>query len=181
MFQSLRQNSPLYIFHKGNSPKLDIGYVINQPITKPKYAVPPTIGQSQEYITDLVVKVNNETINYNSIPSNLDIADCYANGESIVISTNKDAINAEIVSLKQKSIDIIQSVDTHKQLIIDYDKLLSDLNPEYAEKKQQEQEISSLKQQVGDMNKQIGDVTIMVKELMDANNKLIEHIKQKET
>ena len=180
MFQSLRQNSPLYIFHKGNNPKLDIGYIINQPITKPKYTIPPTIGQTQEFITDLVVKVNNETINYNSIPSNLDVADCYSNGENVVISTTKDAINAEIASLKQKSIDILNSVDIHKQLIINYDKLLIDLNPEYAEKKQQEEEISSLKQQVGDMNKQIGDMTNMVKELMDTNNRLIEHIKQKE-
>jgi len=173
MFQSLRQNSPLYILHKGSSPKVDIGYVVNQPITKPKYAIPPTIGQAQEFITDLVVKINNETVNYNSIPSQLDVADCYSNGENIVISTNKDAINAELASLKQKSVDIINSVETHKQLIIDYDKLLSELNPEYAEKKQQEEEINILKQQMGDMSN-------MMKELMDTNKRLIEHIKQKE-
>ena len=173
MFQSLRQNSPLYILHKGNSPKLDIGYVISQPITKPKYTIPPTIGQAQEFITDLVVKVNNETINYNSIPAQLEVADCYSNGENVVISTNKDAINAELSSLKQKSIDILNSIDIHKELIVKYDKLLSDLNPEYTEKKQQEQEINILKQQMGDMSN-------MMKELMDSNKQLIEHIKQKE-
>jgi len=49
---------------------------------------------------DLTVKVNNQTFNYNGVPAHLDIADTYVNGENLVISDNRSAINAEIISYK---------------------------------------------------------------------------------
>jgi hypothetical protein len=69
MFQSLRQNSQIYIFHKGNKPLLEVGTITNMPIAKPKYAVPTTFGQPQEMVVDLVVKVNNSIVNYNGLPA----------------------------------------------------------------------------------------------------------------
>lgn len=69
MFQSLRQNSQVYIFHKGNTPELEIGMVVSTPIVHPKYPIPQQFGQSQEMVVDLTVKVNNTTINYNGLPA----------------------------------------------------------------------------------------------------------------
>ena len=83
MFQSVRPNSPIYVLHKGDNPRLETGYVVNQPIPKPKYQMPRTFGQPQEMIVDLVVKLNDTPINLNAIPANLDIADSYSNGENI--------------------------------------------------------------------------------------------------
>ena len=137
MFQSVRPNSPIYVLHKGDNPRLETGYVANQPIPKPKYQMPHTFGQPQEMIVDLVIKLNDMSINLNSIPASLDIADSYSNGESIVISDSREAMNSEIISLKQKSVDLLNSVDYHKSLIACYDKLLSDFNPEMAEKQAQ--------------------------------------------
>ena len=85
-------------------------------------------------IVDLVVKLNDISLNLNSIPANLDIADSYSNGESVVISDSREAMNSEIISLKQKSIDVINSIKYHQSLVSQYDKLLSDFNPEVAEK-----------------------------------------------
>ena len=153
MFQSVRPNSPIYVLHKGDNPRLETGYVVNQPIPKPKYKIPTSFGQPQEMIVDLVIKLNDITFNMNAIPAQLDIADSYSNGENLVISDSRDAMNSEILSLKQKSIDLLNSVEYHKSLITSYDKILSDFNPEMAEKQAQQQEISELRAQVNEMSK----------------------------
>lgn len=167
MFQSVRPNSPIYVLHKGDNARLETGYVVNQPIPKPKYQIPHTFGQPQEMIVDLVVKLNDSTVNYNSLPAQSDISDSYSNGENIVISDSRDAMNAEIMSTKQKSLDIINSVDYHKSLIVQYDKLLSDFNPEMAEKQAQQQEIASLKSQIDEMSK---NMALLIEQLKGHKN-----------
>ena len=153
MFQSVRPNSPIYILHKGDNARLETGYVVNQPIPKPKYPIPANFGQPQEMIVDLIVKVNDTNVNYNSLPAQADISDSYSNGESITISDSRDAMNAEIMSAKQKSTDVINSVGYHKALIEQYDKLLSDFNPEVAEKQAQQQEMASIKEKMEEMTR----------------------------
>jgi hypothetical protein len=162
MFQSVRPNSPIYVLHKGDNARLETGYVVNQPIPKSKYQIPPTFGQPQEMVVDLVVKLNDTTVNYNSLPAQADISDSYSNGENIVISDSRDAMNAEIMSTKQKSLDIINSIDFHKSLVNQYDKLLSDFNPEMAEKQAQQQEIASLREQMNLMSK---NMSLLIEQL----------------
>lgn len=165
MFQSVRPNSQVYILHKGTSPKLDIGLVVNTPIPKPKYSIPNYMPQ--EMVVDLSVKVDNQVVNYNSLPAQADIADSYA--DNITISDSKDAMNAEILGLKQKSVDLVNSVDEHKALITQYESILSELNPEFAEKQAQKEELNNLKEHVKEMSDSI-------KDLMESNRKLIEHL-----
>lgn len=162
MFQSVRPNSPIYVFHKGDAPRLETGYVVNQPIPKPKYQMPNAFGQPQELVVDLVIKLNDITVNMNAIPAQLDIADSYSNGENLVISDSREAMNSEILSLKQKSIDIINSVPYHKNLIVTYEKLLSDFNPEMAEKQAQQKEISELRAQMDEMSR---NMALLIKEI----------------
>lgn len=171
MFQSLRINNPVYIFHKGNTPYLEVGYITQVSVPKPKYQIPPTFGATQELVVDITAKVNNQITNYNGLPAQLDVADSFSNGESIVISDNKEAMNAEILSLKQKSIEIVDSIEFHKNLIENCDKLLSELNPEYAEKQAQRVEIDELKIQMSQMSKSMLD-------LMETNKLLIEKLKK---
>lgn len=166
MFQSVRPNSQIYIFHRGDNPRLEIGYVVNQPIPRPKYQLPAAFGQPQETVVDLVVKTNDQTYNYNNLPAQQDVADSLSNGESLIISDSKDGINAEIVNLKQKSIDIVNSRDYHLDMVEKYDKILMDLNPELAEKQEQKQEIDILKTQMSEMSRSIAA-------LMESNKELI--------
>ena len=60
-------------------------------------------------------------------------------------------MNTEINSMRQKSLDIINSIDTHKKIIQDCELLLQRLNPEFAEQKQQKQELDTLKTQVSEI------------------------------
>lgn len=167
MFQSARPNSQIFILHKNNTPIVEIGKVTNQPIPRAKYQLPTAFGQPQEMVVDLVVKIDDKTLNYNNLPANLDIADSSSNGESIVISDSREAMSAEVINLKQKSEDIINSKELNEQLVIEYDKILAYLNPEFAEKREQKQEIDLLKQQMAEMSKSISA-------LMETNKKLIE-------
>ena len=153
MFQSLRQNNQIYILHKGK-PAVDIGVVTNVSIPVPKY--PTTFGTNQELVVDITAKVNGTDVTYQRIPANLEIADFGTGG--IVLADNRNAINSEINSLKQHSIDIINSVDYHKEIVESCDKLLSTLNPEFAERQAQQDEIKTLKEQVNTMSQNIADL-----------------------
>lgn len=155
MFQSLRPNNQIFILHK-DKPTLDIGTVISVSMPVPKYPVQPMFGQPQEMVVDVIAKVNNQDVTYQKIPANLDVADFGNNG--IVLSDNKEAMNSEIMCLKQRSVDIINSVDYHQNLISECDKLLTNLNPDLAEKQAQKDRIDSLESQVlalVEMNKQL--------------------------
>lgn len=167
MFQSIRPNSQIYIFHKGDNMRVDIGFVTNQPIPKPKYSMPQTFGQPQEMVVDLVVKANNEVMNLNGIPAQADVADSFSNGETLVVSTSREAINAELVSEKQKSLDIVKSVPYHEKRASACDTLLGQLNPEFAEKQNQKEELNQLKEQVNGLTTQ---VSRLVEALMPQKN-----------
>ena len=92
MFQNLRQNSPLYIFHKGDNPYMETAFIISVSPAKPKYGLPPTFGQQQDLVVDIQAKVNGNVVNYNSLPANMDIADTFNGMEGIIVSDNKEAI-----------------------------------------------------------------------------------------
>ena len=169
MFQSVRPNSQIFILHRGDTPNIEMGVVTNQPMARPKYQLPATFGQPQELVVDLVVKVNDRTVNYNNLPAQSDIADSSSNGENLVISDSRDAMNAEILNLKQKSTDIINSVEFHKGLLGQYDKIIAQLNPEFAEKQEQRQELDTLRAQMAEMSRSISA-------LMETNKQLIEKL-----
>ena len=173
MFQSLRQNSPIYIFHKIDNPYLEIGTISTISLPKPKYAVPATFNNTQEMCVDIVVKINNNVVNYNNLPATLDIADSTSNGDNIVIASSKEAMNAEIISLKQKSIDELNRKEYNENIVRNCDKILADLNPEFAEKQAQKAEIDSLKLQMQEMSKNMQSLIELNKQLMKqtSNNK----------
>ena len=173
MFQSLRQNSPIYIFHKIDNPYLEIGTISTISLPKPKYAVPATFNNTQEMCVDIVVKINNNIVNYNNLPATLDIADSNSNGDNIVIASSKEAMNAEILSLKQKSIDELNRKEYNENVVRNCDKILADLNPEFAEKQAQKAEIDSLKLQMQEMSKNMQSLIELNKQLMkhNSNNK----------
>lgn len=155
MFQSLRPNNQLFILHK-DKPLLEVGSIISVSIPTPKYPVQPMFGQPQEMVVDIIAKVNNQDVTYQKVPANLDVADFGNN--SIVLSDNRDAMNSEIMCLKQKSVDILNSVDYHKGVIAECDRLLSSLNPDLAEKQAQKARIDTLESQISslmEMNKQL--------------------------
>ena len=77
-------------------------------------------------------------------------------------------MNSEIISLKQKSIDVINSKPYHENLVVTYDKILSDFNPEMAEKQAQQQEITELRNQMNEMSR---NMALLIEQLKEDKNR----------
>lgn len=149
MFSNLRTNSQVYILHKESSPYVEIGTVISVSQPVPKFPVNNFMNQ-QELVVDVTVKINDNTVTLQKLPANLDIADQGING-NMVITTSREAMNAEVDALRQKSLGILNSVEYHQKIVQDCEILLQRLNPEFAEQRQQKQEIDTLKAQMSEM------------------------------
>ena len=108
-FQNLRNGNTLYILHKTENPKIEIGKVTNVSPPIPKYG-----GQFNEMVVDITADVNGSTLNFQKVPAMLNITDI---GGGSVLSCNKEVINDEIRAFKQRSEDIIDSLEYHKNVI----------------------------------------------------------------
>lgn len=150
MFSNLRTNSQIYILHKDTNPYIEVGQVVSVSQPRPRYQTSNFMAP-QEQVVDVVVGINGSNITLQSLPANLDVADQGTINGSLFITTSRDAMNSEINSMRQKSLDIINSIEHHKKVIQDCEILLQRLNPEFAEQKQQKQEIDMLKSQVSEM------------------------------
>ena len=117
----------------------------------------------QELVVDVVVNVNGNNITLQKLPASLDVADQGTANGSLFISTSRESMNTEITSLRQKSQDIINSIDYHKKVIQDCEVLLQRLNPEFAEQKQQKQEIDNLKAQMSEMMNGMKELMAQIK------------------
>ena len=170
MFSNLRTNSPIYILHKDTTPYIEIGQVISVSQPRPKYQTNNFMAP-QEMVVDIVVGINGNNVNLQSLPANLDVADQGTLNGSLFISTSKDAMNSEISSMRQKSLDIINSVDHHKKVLQDCELLLQRLNPEFAEQKQQKQEIDMLKAQMAEMMSGFKDFREIMSQFKKENTK----------
>ena len=162
MFSNLRTNSQIYILHRDATPYIEIGQVVSVSQPRPRYQTSSYIAP-QEQVVDVVVGINGNNITLQSLPANLDVADQGTINGSLFISTSRDAMNTEVNSMRQKSLDIINSVEHYKKVIQDCELLLQRLNPEFAEQKQQKQEIDMLKSQMSEMMAGMKDLMAQLK------------------
>ena len=157
MFSALRQGSSFFILDKTNVPKLKIGSVVSVSQPMPKYNNTYIPGQNYtETVVDVVVKVKDEEMKFEKLPSNLSIANFGQNG--IVVSESKDAMNGEIESMLRNSVNIIESVPYHKEVKISCEEMLNELNPQLAKEKEQEEKIAKLESKVGGMESILLDI-----------------------
>lgn len=162
MFSNLRTNSQIYILHRDTTPYIEIGQVVSVSQPKPRFQTNNYLTP-QEQVVDIVVGINGNNITLQSLPANMDVADQGTINGSLFISTSRDAMNSEINSMRQKSLDIINSIDHHKKIIQDCEVLLQRLNPEFAEQKQQKQEIDMLKTQMSEIMNGMKDLMAQLK------------------
>lgn len=157
-FKDLRPGSTVYFFYKDNSPRLDIGQVTSEPELRQKYPV-PNQGQSfipqfqpqqQEQVVDMTVRILEKIQPVKGLCPTADIQDC---GNGLLVSCSRDAINAEVMAYKQMS-DTALSEDTlaiHKQIVKNCSDILTQLNPEVAERQRIEAENKELKKELSEM------------------------------
>ena len=150
-FQNLRNNHQIYILHKNAIPTLEIGKITNVSVPVPKYG---NTSMYTDLILDITADVDGKPTNFQKIPANSEIADF---GNSVVIATNKEAMNSEVMSMKQRSLDIINSIEQHQSIIKGCDEILQVLNPEIAEKQKQEQENKALREEINSLKEMFSE------------------------
>ncbi|MCM1225264.1 MAG: hypothetical protein NC548_63525 [Lachnospiraceae bacterium] len=146
-------------------PSVNIGTITGVSAPTPKWGAPMAFGQPQEFVVDLNVKVEDKQGGFQKVPANLDVWEYEQNGVKTpyVLATSKEAINAEVNALRQQALGIINSVDYNRQVIAACDDMLRQLNPEYAEKQKQEQEIAELKSQLATQQSQMAELIALLK------------------
>ena len=150
-FQNLRNNHQIYILRKDVTPVLEIGKITNVSVPVPKYG---NTSMYNDLVLDITADVDGKSTNFQKLPANSEIADF---GNSLVVATSKDAMNSEVMSMKQRSLDIINSVEYHQRIISGCDEILQTLNPEIAEKQRQEQENKALREEINSLKEMFSE------------------------
>ena len=150
-FQNLRTNHQIYILHKDVVPTLEIGKITNVSVPVPKYG---NQSMYNDLVLDVTADIDGKSTNFQKLPANSEIADF---GNNIVVAVSKDAMNSEVTSLKQRSMDILNSIEQHENIIKGCDEILQMLNPEIAEKQRQEQENKALREEINSLKEMFSE------------------------
>lgn len=150
-FQNLRNNHQIYILHKDAIPTLEIGKITNISVPIPKYG---NTSMYNDLILDITADVDGRSTNFQKLPANSEIADF---GNNIVVAVSKEAMNSEVTSMKQRSLDILNSIEQHQSIIKGCDEILHILNPEIAEKQRQEQENKALREEINSLKQMFSE------------------------
>lgn len=150
-FQNLRNNHQIYILHKDTMPTLEIGKITNVSVPIPKYG---NTSMYTDLILDITADVDGRSTNFQKLPANSEIADF---GNNIVVAVSKEAMNSEVLSMKQRSLDILNSIEQHQSIIQGCDEILHILNPEIAEKERQEQENKALREEINSLKEMFSE------------------------
>lgn len=145
MFSNLSQNSILYILDLNNNPKVLSGPVERVSIPRPKYN---TFNPNMEMIVDIVATINGERREFKGIP-NGSIANFGT--DAFILAESKETLNSYINSMLQNSRSVLESVDKHKKLVMDYEESLQELNPSLKADKEKDKAIQTLQEQVASL------------------------------
>ena len=163
MFQSARVNQTIYILYKEAVPRIEIGTITQ--VTQPVYKYPAPYGTPQEQVVDIFANVGGAQRQFQQLPANKESAN-FVSGGNVFVTISRDAMNAEISTLRNESVGIINRVEEERQKIVKYDEILMQLNPEVAEKQRQEQEIATLKGQMATMASDNAELKSMLAQVL---------------
>lgn len=170
-FQSLGSGNPFYVLRKGEKPILEVGVVKSK--TQPRAKFPtqtPNImtGMQYQQVIDVVATINGKDETFSEVPINVEIA---ARGND-TFSGSREAMLQAVDAMLQTSKKAIEQVPYHKSVIVETEKMLEVLNPQYAENKKQARTIQSLEekqrateQQLTGMQSQIGEMLGILRSL----------------
>ena len=130
---------------------MEIGKVTHISVPVPKY------GASSMYndlVLDITAEIDGKATNFQKLPANSEIADF---GNNVVVAVSKEAMNNEVMSMKQRSMDILNSIEQHRSIIDGCDEILQVLNPEIAEKQRQEQENKALREEINSLKEMFSE------------------------
>lgn len=142
MFSNLSQNSILYVLDLNNNPKILSGPVERVSVPRPKYN---NFNPALEMVVDVIATINGERREFKGIPNG---AIANFGTDAFILAESKEALNSYINAMLQNSKSILESVDKHKKLVVDYEEALQELNPSLKADKEKDKAIQDLQGQV---------------------------------
>jgi uncharacterized protein YwgA len=149
MFSNLSQNSILYVLDLNNNPRILSGPVERVSVPRPKYN---NFNPTLEMIVDVVATINGERREFKGIPNG---AIANFGTDAFILAESKEALNSYINAMLQNSRSILDSVDKHKKLVMDYEEALQELNPSLKADKEKDKAIQDLQGQVNSLQESI--------------------------
>lgn len=151
-FSEIRQNYPVYILNRNNMTTIH-GKVINagkpyfpnmNPMNMP---IPGQVQQSTQRMVDITMEIEGKTQTF-TIPETSAVTCAQINGNEMILSTEKQGIIREVEVLKSQSESVLASMEKHKAIIQNCDRILTEWNPQFAEKKELEERIKKAEDKV---------------------------------
>lgn len=164
MFSTLKSGAPIYILDKGKDPQLKIGVVESITAPQARISMPNYTGMAfnNDTTVDIRVKVGNEAMDFQKIPSNLSSATL---GE-VILCDNREDMLTTIDGFMQNSRQIVENIDYHKRVIEACDKMLVQLNPSYAKEKERDVTIESMKKEMTEIKDEFRGAMSEIKNLL---------------
>lgn len=149
MFQNLIQQSLVYVLDKDKL-TLSTGRVVeaNKPFTQ--LGMAPLPGSTMK----LLVDVEGKSMEFNNIPCGSSMA-TYGN---TVISDDRQTMLTEVESLHKSMKNIVDNIDYYHNAVSAYDKIIGELNPQFAKDKQREDEIKNLQSELSSIKDMLSKV-----------------------
>lgn len=142
MFSNLSQNSILYVLDLNNNPKILSGPVERVSVPRPKYN---NFNPTLEMVVDVIATINGERREFKGIPNG---AIANFGTDAFILAESKEALNSYINAMLQNSRSILESMDKHKKLVVNYEEALQELNPSLKADKEKDKAIQDLQGQV---------------------------------
>ncbi len=101
-------------------------------------------------VVDITIDAEGQTRTY-TIPESSSVT--YAG--QLVLSTDKDGILREVEALKSASEEALSKVDRHRTIVENCNTLIEELNPAFAEKREQDRRIEGIENEVRNISQQL--------------------------
>jgi hypothetical protein len=145
MFSNLSQNSILYVLDLNSTPKVLSGPVDRVSIPRPKYN---TFNPNMEMVVDIIATINGEKREFKGVPNG---AIANFGTDAFILAESKESLNSYINSMLQNSRSVLENVDKHRKLVMDYEEALQELNPSLKADKEKDKAIHDLQDQVASL------------------------------
>jgi len=98
-----------------------------------------------EMVVDIVATVNGERREFKGVPNG---AIANFGTDAFILAESKEALNSYINAMLQNSKSVLENVEKHKKLVVDYEEALQELNPSLKADKEKDKAIHDLQDQV---------------------------------
>ena len=154
LFKDLKIGYPVYIFHKDGEKRITQGKVTA--ISPSRLQQTPSL-QAMQMVVDVTIDDGGSSRTY-AIPDNTSVT--YTNG--LVLSTDREGVIREVEILKNQCADELAKIEEYRKSVCECDKILTEWNPAFREKRETEERFSKLETSMSDLKSMMSG---LIKEL----------------